>query len=192
MNTIIECNPSRIIILRSTFLVAALALVPAALNSAAAQDNRPSTPVTVEEPLAVEVQGPVEVQGVVEVINDVLRQPFVQSVNVPSAGSPTANFDIPDGKRLVIESIAFQASRPSNETNRMFLQPLVSATQRQLVPLPVQFISVEGAASYLISLLPLKLRLDSVPGSDNEVQIRRGTGGNGTLNASIFGYLVDI
>src|SRR5690606_37350133 len=119
--------------------------------------NRPSTPVTVEEPLAVEVQGPVEVQGVVEVLNDILRQPYVRSINVASAPSPTANFDIPEGKRLVIESIVFQTSRPTNESNRVFMHPMVGPGQRLLVPLPIQSIVVEGVTSYLISAIPLTL-----------------------------------
>lgn len=192
MNPIVDRIPAGINIVKSSFLAATLAVLPVALQAAAGETNRPPTPVAIEEPLSVAVQGPVEVQGVVEVLNDVLRQPYAVSLNAPLSASPTANFDIPDGKRLVIESIAFQASRPGNEVTRMFMHPLITPTQRQLVPLPVQFTADDGSVSYLISLIPLKLRIDSVPGSDNEIQIRRGNGGNGTLNASIFGYLVDI
>lgn len=163
--------------------IAAMAALPFFLVGADSVDSRPATLVT--------VQGPVEVQGVVEVLNDVLRQPYTQQQSATASESPTVNFDIPDGKRLVIESIAFQASTPTNEANRMFFQPLVNTT-RLLVPLAIQATSVEGGVTYLLGNHSFKVRVNSVPGSTTEIQVRRGTGGTGTVNAAILGYLVDL
>jgi hypothetical protein len=147
-----------------------------------AQDARPPAPVT--------VQGPVNVQGVVEVINDVLRQPYVRSGSA-SSDAPIVTFDIPDGKRLIIETVAFQASRPAADANRMFFEPLING-ERHLVPLPIQFTSVEGAVSYLISMIPMTARIDSATNSTTELRFRRGSGAVGSLNVTVFGYLVDI
>ena len=161
---------------------AVLALTAPVLTAAEA---RPSTPVTVD--------GVVSVQGVVDVINDVLRTPYVRNASATGEG-PSVNFDIPDGKRLIIESIAFQASRLTVESNRMFLQPLLAVNAaRPLVPLPVQFEAVEGSVTYMISMVNMTGRFDAVAGSTSEIQVRRGVGSspNATLNVTVFGYLVD-
>lgn len=182
MNTSVVSHPK----LGITILLAA-AMLAQPLQLAAAE-SRPTTPVTVENP--VSIAGTVNVQGVVEVLNDVLRTPFVQSASA-SSDSPTVTFDVPDGKRLVIQTIAFQASRPTADANRMFFEPLIDSS-RHLVPLPVQFTSVEGAVSYMISMISLSARIDSVPGNTTELRFRRGTGAVGSLNVTVFGYLVDI
>lgn len=161
--------------------VAALTLLPLSVFSA--DSNRPTTPVSVE--------GTVDVQGMVEVLNDVLRQPYVVTVSSNSSSAPSVDFDIPDGKRLIVETIAFQASTSTGSVSRMFLHPLVNGSQ-PFVPLPIQTTSVEGPSTYLISMLPMKMRVDSAPGSTREIFIRRGTGDVGTLTATICGYLVDL
>jgi hypothetical protein len=148
----------------------------------------------VSSPLAVGKSGtpdPVAIEGVVEVLNDTLHQPYVVSQNTgaTSVTAPTVYFDIPDGKRLIIETIAYQASLPAGENNRMFIQPLVGG-DRQLIPLVIQD-RVDAGGYYLVANIPFKMRIDSVDGSTQEVMIRRGTGGAGTLNATICGYLVD-
>jgi hypothetical protein len=77
----------------------------------------------------------------------------------------------------------------------MFFQPLIAPNTRPLVGLPVQYTSVEGTSTYMISMINMTARLDASPGVTNELQIRRGTTLNndsGTLNVTVFGYLVDI
>ncbi len=140
---------------------------------------------------SVNVADPVTVEGVVEVLNDSLVEPFVVSLSSgnDAVDAPTVYFDIPEGKRLIIETIAYQASLPKGESNRMFIQPLFG-TQRQLIPLVIQD-RVDAGGYYLIANIPFKMRLDSVEGRSDEVMIRRGTGGLGTLQATICGYLVD-
>jgi hypothetical protein len=168
--------------LTSSLVLASLLLIPRALLGA---DIRPATPVTVE--------GPVSVQGVVEVINDAMRQPYVRTVFVSASDQPVAEFDIPDGKRLIIEMVAFQAGRAPTDLSRMFLQPLIG-TQRQLIPMPIQSTvdDPSGSTTYMISMISLKLRIDSVPGSGTEIQIRRGAGGVSSMFATVSGYLVDL
>lgn len=139
-------------------------------------------PVTIAEPVAVE--------GVVQVLNDTLYEPYVGYQTTEGSGeSPTVYFDIPDGKRLIIEMIAYQASLPAGTSNRMFLQPLIG-TNRPLIPLVIQD-RVDAGGYYLVANIPFKMRVDSVAGSTQEIMIRRGVGGVGTLGATICGYLVD-
>jgi hypothetical protein len=144
-------------------------------------------PVTVEG--SVSVQGPVTVQGVVEVLNDVLRQPYVRT-GVGEGTSPIVNFDIPDGKRLIIETVSFQAATPTGVPTRMFLE--VAANNFVASPLVVQSKSIEGSTDFLMSTIQMTVRLNSILGSTSEFRIRRGTGGAGSLTATVYGYLVDI
>lgn len=172
-------------ILRCRFSGCALvALVLSPVTLVAASANRPTTPVTVEDTVSI--------QGGVEVLNDLLYQPFAASVSSATSTSPTASIDIPDGKRLVVEFVSFQASTPTGTTSRIFFQPQTSSTSRLFMPLPIQFTSVEGGATYYLSGFPLKLRIDSVPGSTSELQVRRGTGSDGTISLTVTGYLIDL
>ena len=138
----------------------------------------------------VSISDPVAIEGVVQVLNDTLYAPYVVYQTTTEANeSPTVYFDIPDGKRLIVETIAYQSSLPAGTTNRMFLQPLMG-TSRLLIPLLIQD-RVDAGGYYLVGNIPFKIRLDSVDGSTQEIMIRRGVGGAGTLNATICGYLVD-
>ncbi|MEO7598532.1 MAG: hypothetical protein ABIV50_06340 [Opitutus sp.] len=141
--------------------------------------------------LGKEIVSPLPIEGVVEVLNDTLYQPYVvtQYTGNVAVEDPTVYFDIPDGKRLIIETIAYQAGLPAGSSTRMFLQPLVG-TSRQLIPLVIQD-RVEAGGYYVIANVPFKMRIDSVDGSTNEIAIRRGAGGAGTLYATICGYLVN-
>lgn len=139
----------------------------------------------------VSIADPVAIEGVVKVLNDTLNEPYVvteNTGNLPS-DSPTVYFDIPDGKRLIVETIAYQASLPAGTSNRMFLQPLIGGS-RQLIPLLIQD-RVDAGGYYLMGNLPFKIRIDSVEGNTQEIMIRRGVGGDGYLYATICGYLVD-
>lgn len=138
----------------------------------------------------VTISDPVAIEGVVQVLNDTLYEPYlVAQITVEANDSPTVYFDIPDGKRLIVETIAYQASLPAGTSNRMFLHPLIG-TSRLLIPLLIQD-RVEAGGYYLVGNIPFKMRIDSVEGSTQEIMIRRGVGGDGTLNATISGYLVD-
>jgi hypothetical protein len=139
---------------------------------------------------------PVQVQGVVEIINDVLRVPFVKSAaagTMVSVLRPIVTFDIPDGKRLIIETIAFQTSRPNAESARVFFEPrVVLGEDRLLIPLPIQTESVEGPTTYLISAMPFSMRLDSISGSSTELSFRMGSNTPTFLQVTVAGYLVDL
>ena len=72
----------------------------------------------------VTISDPVAIEGVVQVLNDTLYEPYlVAQITVEANDSPTVYFDIPDGKRLIVETIAYQASLPAGTSNRMFLHP---------------------------------------------------------------------
>lgn len=133
----------------------------------------------------VKVEGPVQVQGVVEVLNDVLRKPYV----VGSVSNVAASFKIPDGKRLVIEMIALEMRVDGDFVPRMILDVNQTAIR---VPLPVQFAGSLGTSKFYIGTIPFKARLDSVAGSPAEARVYPVNGVPGTINATVFGYLVDL
>src|SRR5262245_20612929 len=70
---------------------------------------------------------PVPVTGAVEVVNDALYVPYIRlgSANL-AVGSQIGEvmFDIPDGKRLVVEAVSVQASVPAGQRVRVFLDVL--------------------------------------------------------------------
>lgn len=170
--------------------LAALTLSLLALPPATFGKGGPN--VTVEG--EVNVAQPVEIYGVVETLNDLLHQPYmVRGSDTLDAGatprSLTVDFDIPDGKRLIVETVSFQARAANGEQSRMFLEPQTSEGNRLLTYLSVQSV-IDG---YMISTLPVKLRIDAIEGSTSEVRIRLGnTPGSASLGAALFGYLVDL
>lgn len=129
---------------------------------------------------------PVEVQGIVEVLNDVLNQPY--AVTVTNAGA----FDIPDGKRLVIETISYWTVQGLGKTGRLSLDGFRGAASGvRVVFLPVQDTFVRNQEMYQTSVIPVKMRVDSVEGVTEEIRII-GDSAFVTFEVTVFGYLVDL
>ena len=139
-------------------------------------------------PPPITVEQPVSVQGIVEVINDVLRKPYI--VRSVTAQGPV--FDIPDGKRLVIEMITFEVEVEGDTIPRVVLDIARPGQPSAIVlPLAAQFSGEVGTRKIYIGTLPFKARLDSIPGSTAEARIyARNT--NGNWNGVVLGYLVDL
>jgi len=136
-------------------------------------------------------QGPTEVQGVVEVLNDVLYTPYARVVSLP--GNIIAGFDIPAGKRLIIETITFQSNHPTASPQRMFLDHVVPGSpSKAVVPLAIQDRIVEGETTWVLGTHSVKIRIDAVAGENSEILIRRGGIHAGALLVGVYGYLVDI
>ena len=121
----------KVLIVASSVLAGALVVPP---GLAAAKDavqsvliaNTPDQPVPVAGSVAVTgtvgVNGTVPVDGTVSVRDS--REPFETRVDLPlGAGTPfdTFSFDVPAGKRLVVEFVSARVALPSGQT------PLLSA-----------------------------------------------------------------
>jgi hypothetical protein len=163
-------------------LALTLALFPAALISTSIR--------------AVAGPTPTEVQGVVEVLNDVLYTPYSRSVLTADGSLPWANFDVPAGKRLIIETISFQGLHPTAKgVKRVLMEHTISANTRITIPLVAQERVVDGSNTFLIATLPVKMRIDSVLNDNKEILIRMGGStpdSSGRIMVAIHGYLIDL
>jgi hypothetical protein len=138
---------------------------------------------------------PVPVTGVVEVMNDALYQPYIRLASVFLTGGTTreVSFDIPDGKRLVVETVSVQADVPAGQKVHVMLDVLEGISPvLSVVPVqsPGPFLGVE----YYVANLPFKLRKDAMPGTTDEIRVRMirdSSAGDAGLAATIHGYLVD-
>jgi hypothetical protein len=154
-------------------------------------------PVTVKEPVAV--------TGVVEVLNDVLREPYRKSTGGRTTATGTTpfplhfiKFDVPAGRRLIVETISLQVRVPINQNVlvQMWLMEGGSSIDAT-VQLPVQKQGTFGTSTtpdYLTATHPVMLRVDGTEFT-NEISfnlVRNAEVGELDFNVSIFGYLVDI
>jgi hypothetical protein len=133
----------------------------------------------------------------VEVVNDALYVPYIRLDSASlSAGTQIGEvpFDIPDGKRLVVEAVSVQASVPAGQRVRVFLDVLEGISP-VLSVLPVQSTGPILGTEYYVANQPFKLRRDAIPGSTDEIRVRvfrdSPTGEAGLL-VTIHGYLVDL
>ena len=158
-------------------------------------------PVTVEG--SVSVNGPVTVQGVVEEINDVLRVPYIVSRSGVSDGANVvAAFDVPDHKRLIVESVSFVALVPKECTSVVISLFIPGGTAIFLAP---QFttgsFAVDGTGTPVgtnyIGTHAIKIRIDSQANVTDELKftLERNTlfaPGSAVVRATVSGYLVGI
>jgi hypothetical protein len=147
--------------------------------------------ITFGTPTAFPKGEPLDVQGSVEVLNDSLDDLFMQTVTSDSSSVPRVTFNIPDGKRLIVETIAFRATSATTDVLRVILEVQAGGTTHTIY-LPVQFTLPEGLNTVTTSLLPVKFRIDAVPGDGEELAIQREFGASGLISATISGYLVDL
>jgi hypothetical protein len=172
----------------------------------------PDTPVSVTNtsanPVPVSVQGGLSVSGNVNVtnpvlsvdaLNDLLNEPYFvsQSFAFSSADSQLqANFDIPNGKRLIVENITARAAFDATSNAVLeFAYVGQSGQQTGYLSLTAQgdIPGFGGTTYWFVGTHSVKLRLDAVTGSTNELVffLQRGPVG-GTWNVSVAGYLVPL
>jgi hypothetical protein len=142
---------------------------------------------------------PIEVEGVVATIDDVVYDPYVGFVSATIAEGDSrglALFDIPEGMRLVIETISIYASAPNGQAVEARIQMTAGGGLRTVcVPSLRASPGVAPGEEAHVGTHPIKLRLDYQPGVIDELQVdvRRGSQTGDVLMAvSIAGYLVDI
>ena len=141
---------------------------------------------------------PVPVTGTVEVVNDALYQPYIKQAGViiNSGTQLQVAFDVPDGKRLILETVAVQASVPSTQKVRVSLDAQVNPAINQYV---IGFLSVQSPGpidgfEYYVANQPFKLRQDWFQNSNAEIlvrMIRDSSSGEASLLVTVYGYLVD-
>ncbi len=146
------------------------------------------------------VTQPVEIVGSVETLDESLNEPYViQKSGVIGEGGHSAsiNFDVPAGKRLIIETVSYRASQVGvGDTEFLFAMAVLPNTAHStLVELPVQqsfgFIGVV----FHTGTQAVKVRVDSRDGRPDEIRVsalRSSSAGEATVSASIFGHLVDL
>jgi hypothetical protein len=144
---------------------------------------------------------PVPVAGSVEVLNDALYQPYIQlntSFDIPEGDLlGEVLFDVPDGKRLILETVSVQAAVPEGQKVRVVLDAEVKPTSPNkyfLGFLPVQSPGPILGVEYYIANQPFKLRQDWFSGSNSEIIVRMSrdsSSGTATLFVTLYGYLVD-
>ena len=139
---------------------------------------------------------PVPVTGAVEVVNDALYMPYIKlaSATLPNGTKlGEVTFDIPEGTRLVVETVSVQASVPAGQKVRVMLDVLEGISP-VLSVVPVQSPGPFEGVEYYIANLPFKLRKDAMPGNTDEIRVRMSRDsmtGEGGLLVTIHGYLID-
>lgn len=140
---------------------------------------------------------PVPVSGAVEVVNDARFEPYISlATTLLSAGTVLGEvtFDVPEGKRLIVETVSVQADVPTGQKVRVMLDVLVGISPTlSVVPVqsPGPFLGVE----YYVANQPFKLRKDALPGATDEIRVRMirdAPAGGAGLAVTIHGYLVDL
>jgi hypothetical protein len=154
------------------------------------------------EPVAVTVRGPVEVQGSVEVLTDALKTVFNKTI---SGGVPAgASFNtltslpvIPDGKRLIIETISVWVTVTPNQKATAFLLTGGVGTIQHLLrfAIPLTSQGVYGSpnpSEYWTGTQKVRIVIDPRYSNQPSFNVyRTGTDIAGFL-ATIAGYLEDI
>jgi len=141
---------------------------------------------------------PVPVAGSVEVVNDALYVPYIKTAAVIDSSDTQlqVTFDVPDGKRLILETVALQASVPSGQKVRVSLDSQINPAINQYV---IGFLSVQSPGpisgfEYYVANQPFKLRQDWFSGSTAEIIVRMSrdsSSGLAGLLVTVYGYLVD-
>jgi len=143
---------------------------------------------------------PVPVTGSVEVVNDTLYQPYIQLSSFDiTEGNLLGEvlFDVPDGKRLILETLSVQVAVPEGQKVRVTLNAQVkpaSPDKYFLGFVPVQSPGPILGVEYHIANQPFKLRQDWFSGSNSEITVnvlRDSSIGRATLLVTLYGYLVD-
>jgi len=166
--------------------------------------NAPSNPV----PVTGVVSGDVKVTGEVKVTNSVLNvavlndiesEPYMVSQSAAFGGGqvPQFKFDVPDGKRLIIETITvrFALDTPSNGLAQFrALAPGGLPVSGDIAMQPQGAITDFGSTkTWLIGTHSIKLRVDANAGKDDEFLIAGRVGNvSGTTNVFVAGYLVPL
>jgi hypothetical protein len=184
----------------ATASVAMLLVVPLAANAA-----KP-TPVTIVDPVvSVEVANadPIPVTGAVsgnvEVTNDMVNTPYAasQSGSFVDGNLAPFNFDVPDGMRLIVETITvrYALDASGNAVTQMRIGSSDGLPSGEIALQQQGAIAdVFGTKYWIVGNYTGKLRINSAPGMTDELQLysRLPETADGTANMLVAGYLVPL
>ena len=158
-------------------------------------------PVTVNQPVNVVVTNPDTAPAQVQDVNNPAFQPYqaeeLGGVISPNGYYKTASFNVPAGKRLVIELVTFyvvlEGGQTVSDVQLAVMKPGGGAHIRHHLT-PSRIGPVPGTATGIAYSVTQPLRAYSEAGA-NSVQLiveRNGTTGLYLTRFSISGYLVDV
>ena len=149
----------------------------------------PSAEALLLKPVKVEVvNDPLNVYAVNDSLNELYSRTEIGSAS-PSEPSGTVAFDVPEGKRLVIETITFRVTVPAGQA--VFAGFNIGGA---LGALTTQAQGTFGGSDIFQGTHPIKLRVDGAA-APNEVSIffgRNFATGDATIQATVSGYLVPL
>jgi hypothetical protein len=152
-------------------------------------------------PPPVNVNQPVQIIGVVETINDVLRTPYAVSKSQTLNSGATQvflDFDVPAGKRLVVEMVAIEASHLPTDYVWLDLQTVASDDPLSGCPTPLAFTDTRNnSAGIAISVAthPITVRVNGRTGGLAALRFvgaKTSSAGSFRFSATVRGYTVDI
>ena len=138
----------------------------------------------------------VTVEGVVETADDTLNEIYSRSIETPldiGQVGTFLRFDIPDGKRLIIESIMVRVRVPAGQDAFVSIHAPFGVT----APIFLGAQSQDFAGiKYLVGTHPVKLRVDSLGTGEGQPDFafsvnRNNSVGAGEFLVAVYGYLVD-
>ena len=178
-------------------IAGSLVLIVILCGSRTLQGKQNSQGVIVENTAANPVPVNVQHQVTTKDADNPAFQPFAKYVaDVPAFPGPndTVTFDVPAGKRLVIELVTINGTLSSGNTLAVViiktLQPDGSTVTHHLT-IPPLGKDINGRPTYCLTH-PLRLYAEPGVGSVSIFVARDGDGSTFSVGASISGYLVDI
>lgn len=171
-------------------LMALVALVSTPLARAAGGGPTVNGAVTVTG--AVEVTNDsLDVQGVVETLDDVVREPY--GLTVSGSNMQILKFDVPTGKRLVVEYVSYFADIPATEQEFIEADFQVGGQMTRCY-LPSLKTTVLGGVDQkrILGSQPVNVRVDGVEGETDEVTFLTINVTPSFFRVSLYGYLVDL
>ena len=157
----------------------------------------PATPVVVVNPPS----NPVPVNGSVDVSNDVVNTPYLESRSAAFNAqglNEGLSFDVPDGMRLIVETIAVRVTLngPGFAAMQFVNRKGAGVPQAGGALALLSQGAIEdafGPLTWLVGSHAIKLRIDAVPETEDElIFFPRLSPVSGTLNVLVAGYLVPI
>jgi hypothetical protein len=186
-----EIRPPGVSSLFATVLCGSLILAIATTPIHSAQTTTTAKQVlevVVTQP--VQVAGTVETQGVVETLNDAVNTPFVGSLSYTAGEFP--KLSIPAGKRLVVESVCFNATCSTGTYATISMVVSQKGFQSSIILPTQEKAAIDGSRAIQTAVVPLRVRVDSDVDSINFTAQVFGTGLSPYIVVTVTGYLVDL
>ena len=129
----------------------------------------------------------------VEVVNDALYTPYIlQASATSSATLTTVTFNVPVGKRLIVETVSAQVDPGSQQEVRLTYNVKLTDGPFGLMLGFLQVQPTGPTSFYYVANQPLKMRVDHVSGEEITFSATHALSGSCSLIVTLYGYLVDL